>query len=88
MEILKQEQSKTKALDRMVIELFAAKYNFLEQLNKNDVQEYLDDLYRYIKQFHNGILLKINETHDIKKDDRDYLREVIREYQKERGLKA
>lgn len=88
MEILKQEQSKTKALDRMVIELFAAKYNFLEQLNKNDVQEYLDDLYRYIKQFHNDILLKINETHDIKKDDRDYLREVIREYQKERGLKA
>ena len=26
--------------------------------------------------------------HDIKKDDRDYLREVIREYQKERCLKA
>lgn len=88
MEILKQEQSKTKVLDRMVIELFAAKYNFLEHLKKTEVKEYLDDLYRYIKQFHNDILLKINETHDIKKDDRDHLREVIRVYQKERGLKA
>ena len=88
MEILKQEQNKTKVLDRMVIELFAAKYNFLEHLKKTEVKEYLDDLYRYIKQFHNDILLKINETHDIKKDDRDYLREVIREYQKERGIKA
>ena len=88
MEILKQEQNKTKVLDRMVIELFAAKYNFLEHLKKTEVKEYLDDLYRYIKQFHNDILLKINETHDIKKDDRDHLREVIREYQKERGLKA
>ena len=88
MEILKQEQNKTKVLDRMVIELFAAKYNFLEHLKKTEVKEYLDDLYRYIKQFHNDILLKINETHDIKKDDRDHLREVIRVYQKERGIKA
>lgn len=86
MEILKQEQYDTKPLDRMVIELFAAKYNFLESLDKNDVKNYLDELYDYILRFNKDILEKINVTHDLKKEDRDNLREIIKNFQKEKEI--
>lgn len=84
MEILKQNQNKTKTLDRMVLELFLAKYNYLEQLNKTEVKEFLDNIYSYIKQFHKEVLFKINETHDLKKPDRDLLRDIINTYLKEK----
>lgn len=86
MEILKQNQYKTLSLDRMVIELFAAKYDFLEQLTKDQVKDYLDNLYDYILQFHKDVLDKINDTHDLRKDDRDKLREIIRTFNKEQNF--
>ena len=86
MEILKQEQYSPKNLDRMVIEFFAAKYNFLEDLDKKEVNSFLDELYKYLKQFHQDVLDKINETHDIRKPDRDLLRQIIKDFKKEREI--
>ena len=42
------------------------KDKYIPRIIDTIIKEYLDDLYRYIKQFHNGILLKINEKMQIK----------------------
>ena len=86
MDILKQEQYAPLSLDRCVIELFLAKYNFLDKLEVKDVKGYINEVYDYISQFHKEILDKINETHDIKKPDRDALREIIRKFEVEKEL--
>ena len=82
--VLKQEQYKPLQVDEQVIQFFCVKYNFLNDLKPNEVNSFLTDLYKYIKDFHNDILEKIKITHDIKKPDRDNLRTIITTFKNER----
>lgn len=83
-EILKQSQYSPMPMARQVIEIFTAKYNFLEDLNKSDIKPFLNDLYTYIESLYPQVIKKINETKDLIKADRDYLRTIISTFKKER----
>ena len=82
--VLKQEQYKPLQIDEQVLQFFCVKYNFLNDLKPNEVNSFLSDLYKYVKDFHNDILEKIKITHDIKKPDRDNLRTIITTFKNER----
>lgn len=82
--VLKQEQYKPLQVDEQVLQFFCVKYNFLNDLKPNEVNQFLTELYKYVKDFHNDILEKIKITHDIKKPDRDNLRTIITTFRNER----
>ena len=86
MAILKQGQYKPKTLDEMVVALFLAKYNYLDKYSVADAIKFISSFYSYIKTNNVEILNKINETRDIKKEDRDAIREVLKTYNSEREL--
>lgn len=84
MQILKQGQYKPKTLDEQVIALFLAKYNYLDVYDVNDAIKFINKFYSYLKAMHPEILNKINETHDLRKVDRDEIRRSIAQYKEER----
>lgn len=86
MEVLKQKQYDPYQVDRQVIEIFAAQNDYLDDLQVKEVRSFLDDLYGYIQKFHPEIIEKIIETKDIKKPERDALRQTIEKFKKEREL--
>lgn len=86
MAILKQGQYKPKTLDEMVIALFLAKYDYLDKYSVADAIKFISSFYSYLRTNNVEILNKINETHDIKKADRDAIREVLKTYFSEREL--
>ena len=86
MAILKQGQYKPKTLDEMVIALFLAKYDYLDKYSVADAIKFISSFYSYLRANNVEILNKINETHDIKKADRDAIREVLKTYISEREL--
>ena len=51
-----------------------------------DAIEFITKIYNYLRQLHPEVLDKINETHDLKKADRDLIREYIKEYKEEREI--
>ena len=61
MEVLKQNQYDTYPVDRQVIELFAAKHRFLENLSLEQVKPTLNKLYEYIKASHKEVIDEIKE---------------------------
>ena len=88
MQILKQTQYNTMPLDSQVIALFLAKYNYLEKFEAKEALKYIEDFYKYLKINHPHILNKINETHDLRKPDRDEIRENIKLFEEERLIEA
>ena len=85
-EILKQKQYDPYQVDRQVIEIFTAKEEYIDDLNVQEVRPFLDDLYKYILKFNPEISTQILETKNIRKSERDHLREVITKFKKERSL--
>ena len=59
MEILKQAQYDTYPVERQIIELFAAKHRFLDELKVEDVKPTLNKLYSHIESSHKEILKEI-----------------------------
>ena len=86
MQILKQGQYKPKTLDEQVIALFLAKYDYLDPYTVKDAIAFSNKFYSYLKQNHPEVLDKINEVHDLKKPDRDLIRQYIKEYKEEREI--
>ena len=86
MEVLKQKQYDPYQVDKQVIEIFAAQNDYLDDLEVKEVKSFLEDLYGYIQKFNPEIIEKIIETKDIRKPERDHLREVIQKFKKERSL--
>ena len=86
MEVLKQKQYDPYQVDRQVIEIFTAQNDYLDDLVVKDVKPFLNDLYSYIEKFDHEIIDNILKTKDIKKPERDHLREVIEKFKKERSL--
>jgi proton translocating ATP synthase, F1 alpha subunit len=85
-EVLKQDQYSPYQVDRQVIEIFAAKEEFLDDLTVKEVRPFLNDLYDYLSKFNPEISQKIIETKDFKKPERDHFRETITKFKKERSL--
>lgn len=79
LEVLKQEQYAPFSLNRQIIELFAAKYRFLEELPLNEVRPFLDKLYRDIELRHHDILDRLDNQKCFDQALEDHLKEVIQE---------
>ena len=86
MEVLKQKQYDPYQVDRQVIEIFAAQNDYLDDLEVKEVKSFLEDLYGYIQKFNPEIIENIIKSKDIRKPERDHLREVITKFKKERSL--
>ena len=80
MEVLKQNQYDTYPVDRQIIELFAAKHRFLEELEIKDVKATLAKLYDYLKASHNEVIKEVNDKKIISPELEDNLKKYIKEF--------
>ena len=80
MEILKQNQYDTYPVDRQIVELFAAKHKFLEEVPLNKVKETLNKLYSHLSSSHKELLKEINEKKIISEELEKSLKEVIKKF--------
>ena len=77
MEVLKQNQYDTYPVDRQVIELFAAKHRFLENLSLEQVKPTLNKLYEFIKASHKEVIDEIKEKKALSDELSDKLKKLI-----------
>ena len=80
MEILKQNQYDTYPVDRQIIELFAAKNKYLEEVPLNNVKETLNKLYSHLGSSHKEILNELLEKKVISEELEKSLNEVLKKY--------
>ena len=85
-EVLKQEQYAPYSVDREVIEIFAAKYGYLDALKDVDVKPFLNDLYSYISKFNKNIINEINKTHILSDELEAEIKKVIESYIEEKKV--
>ena len=85
-EVLKQEQYSPYSVDREVIEIFAAKYGYLDALKDVDVKPFLNDLYFYISKFNKNIINEINKTHILSDELEAEMKKVIESYIEEKKV--
>ncbi|MGN1278970.1 MAG: F0F1 ATP synthase subunit alpha, partial [Candidatus Onthovivens sp.] len=85
-EVLKQEQYAPYSVDREVIEIFAAKYGYLDALKDVDVKSFLNDLYSYISKFNKNIINEINKTHILSDELEAEMKKVIESYIEEKKV--
>ena len=62
MEVLKQDQYDTYDVNRQIIELFAAKHMYLEELEIKNIKPFLNKLYDYINSTHKDILKELDKN--------------------------
>ena len=86
MEVLRQPQYAPYSFTRETIEFFAAKYGYLDLLEKEEVNEFLASLYENIQNFNSDIIKKLEKNHDLSDEDITKLKEVIETFIKERDL--
>ena len=80
MEILKQNQYDTYPVDRQIVELYAAKNQFLETIPLNKVKESLDKLYSHLVSSHKKLVDEISEKKIISDELDAKLKEVLKKY--------
>ena len=80
MEILKQAQYDTYPVERQIIELFAAKHKYLDELEVQDVKPTLNKLYSHIESSHKEILKEIVKEKIISDSLESTLKKVIEEF--------
>ena len=73
-------------IDREVIEIFAAKYGYLDTLKDVDVKPFLNDLYSYISKFNKNIINEINKTHILSDELEAEMKKVIESYIEEKKV--
>jgi F-type H+-transporting ATPase subunit alpha len=78
MEVLKQNQYDTYPLDRQVIELFAAKHRFLENLKIEEVKPTLTKLYEFIKASHKEVIDEILTKKALSDELTEELKKIIK----------
>lgn len=79
MEVLKQDQYAPYETNRQIIELFAAKYRFLEDLDIKEIKPFLNDLYQNIQVKHSDLLETLNTKKAIDDEFTTALTAVIKE---------
>lgn len=80
METLKQDQYTPFSMDRQIIELFAVKNKFLEEIGLSKVRPMLNGIYNAIKSSHNEIIKELNEKKEISTSLEEKLKAVILDY--------
>lgn len=85
-EILKQNQYSSLKTSEEAVYLFAAKNNYLDDLEIEKIKPFLSSLYRYIKDFHKEIIEKIDNEHVLSDIEFNKLNEIISNFKKEQLL--
>ena len=80
MEILKQNQYDTYPVDRQIIELFAAKHKYLEDIPLNKIKEVLTKLYSHLCSSHKKVIDEIKEKKIISPELEASLKEILKKY--------
>ncbi|MBQ1878753.1 MAG: F0F1 ATP synthase subunit alpha [Candidatus Enteromonas sp.] len=86
MEVLKQKQYATCSMERQVIELYAVKNGFLDDLETKDVHPFLDGCYSAIKAKHPEIIASLVEKKAFDDATRDALKAAVADFKE--GFKA
>ena len=86
MEVLKQKQYATASMERQVIELYAVKNGFLDDLETKDVHLFLDGCYSAIKAKHPEIIASLVEKKSFDDATRDALKAAVADFKE--GFKA
>lgn len=79
-ELFKQDQYFPFPMERQILELFAVNHAYLDNLETNKVNYFLDGLYEYIKNFHSELLEEIKTKKVISEDLETSLNEAISDY--------
>ena len=80
MAVLKQSQYNVYQLDKQVFDLFVAKNQFLDDLNKEQIRASLDEAYNVFKATHQDVLDNINKNKEISDQDGQVLLEEMKEF--------
>ena len=80
MEILKQAQYDTYPVERQIVELFAAKHGFLDELKVEEVKPTLNKLYSHIESSHKEILKEIVSKKIISDSLESQMKEVMKKF--------
>ena len=80
MEVLKQTQYTPYDVNRQIIELFAAKNRYLDDLPTNLVKNALEDIFTHIEVNHPEVLLELTEKRVISKELEDNLKNILEQH--------
>ena len=80
MSVLKQNQYNVYQLDKQVFDLFVAKNKFLDDLNKDEIRNKLDEAYNVFKATHQDVLDNINKNKQISDEDSQILLKEMQEF--------
>ena len=80
MEVLKQNQYSPYDVNRQIIELFAAKNRYLDDLQTKDVKNVLGDIYNHIDVNHHDVLDELSSKKAFSKELEDKLNGILKQY--------
>ena len=80
MEVLKQNQYSPYDVNRQIIELFAAKNRYLDDLQTKDVKNVLVDIYNHIDVNHHYVLDELTTNKAFSKELEEKLNNILKEY--------
>ena len=80
MSILKQNQYNVYQLDKQVFDLYVAKNNYLDQLDKSKVREVLNKAYDEFKATNANVLANINKNKEISASDEEVLSREVKAF--------
>lgn len=86
-EALKQDQYSPYTNEREVIEIYAVKNRFLDDLETKDVPEFLGNLWEYINNFYKNIIDEIKEKKVLNDELESELNKAITVFKKEQEIK-
>ena len=86
-EALKQDQYSPYTSEREVIEIYAVKYRFLDDLETKDVPEFLENLWEYMNNFYKNIIDEIKEKKVLNDELESELNKAITVFKKEQEIK-
>ena len=80
MEVLKQNQYDTYPVERQIIELFAAKHRYLENIEISKLKLVLTRLYEHVASSHKEVLKEINEKKVISDELEKILKDIMSKF--------
>lgn len=86
-EALKQDQYSLYTSEREVIEIYAVKNRFLDDLETKDVSEFLENLWEYMNNFYKNIIDEIKEKKVLNDELESELNKAITVFKKEQEIK-
>ena len=86
-ESLKQDQYSPYTSEREVIEIYAVKNRFLDDLETKDVPEFLENLWEYMNNFYKNIIDEIKEKKVLNDELESELNKAITVFKKEQEIK-